>query len=241
MWRVALRLRWIAALILALGVAAAFAALGQWQLDRSVEQATVIERDTESVVPLESLAVPQSTITTQASGRTVSVACRFVEGDDVVVVERQSPSGSGSWLVRHCRTPEGDSLVVAAGWLGEAAFVDSDPGREREVTGRYVPSESPQQSDFHDGKRQAVAVSEILNLWSEPGPVYGGYLVLEDVPAGLTTIVTAVPDIDAKLNWLNLFYAAEWVIFALFALYLWYRLVRDAWERELEEASSDVP
>ena len=107
MWRVALRLRWIAALILALGVAAAFAALGQWQLDRSVEQATVIERDTESVVPLESLAAPQSTITTQASGRTVSVTCRFVEGDDVVVVERQSPSGSGSWLVRHCRDPRG--------------------------------------------------------------------------------------------------------------------------------------
>ena len=107
MWRVALRLRWIAALILALGVAAAFAALGQWQLDRSVEQATVIERDTESVVPLESLAAPQTTITTQASGRTVSVTCRFVEGDDVVVVERQSPSGSGSWNESGSKRGEG--------------------------------------------------------------------------------------------------------------------------------------
>jgi surfeit locus 1 family protein len=37
------------------------------------------------------------------------------------------------------------------------------------------------------------------------------------------------------LNWLNIFYAVEWVIFAGFAIFLWYRLARDAWERELEE------
>jgi surfeit locus 1 family protein len=29
--------------------------------------------------------------------------------------------------------------------------------------------------------------------------------------------------------------AAEWVIFAGFAVFLWYRLARDAWEREKEE------
>ncbi|KZX22122.1 hypothetical protein [Rathayibacter tanaceti] len=41
---------------------------------------------------------------------------------------------------------------------------------------------------------------------------------------------------DVSLNWLNVFYAIEWVVFAGFALYLWFRLVRDAWEREAEEA-----
>jgi hypothetical protein len=33
---------------------------------------------------------------------------------------------------------------------------------------------------------------------------------------------------------LNIFYAIEWVVFAGFAVFLWYRLVRDAWEREEE-------
>jgi hypothetical protein len=28
------------------------------------------------------------------------------------------------------------------------------------------------------------------------------------------------------------FYAAEWVIFAGFAVFLWWRLVRDEWEKE---------
>jgi hypothetical protein len=41
---------------------------------------------------------------------------------------------------------------------------------------------------------------------------------------------------ERSLNILNLFYALEWAIFGLFALYLWFRLVKDAWERELEEA-----
>jgi hypothetical protein len=50
-----------------------------------------------------------------------------------------------------------------------------------------------------------------------------------------------VPETESKLNMLNLFYALEWAIFGLFALYLWYRLVRDAWEGELEELSSLAP
>jgi hypothetical protein len=33
------------------------------------------------------------------------------------------------------------------------------------------------------------------------------------------------------------FYALEWAIFAGFAIYLWYRLVRDVVEREAEPAT----
>jgi surfeit locus 1 family protein len=104
--------------------------------------------------------------------------------------------------------------------------------------GRYVPTESPQASDFESGERSAVTVAELINLWSEPGPAFGGYLVLVEAPEGLTSIPTEPPSIDRQLNWLNIFYAAEWVIFAFFALYLWFRLVKDEWERELEEASA---
>ena len=75
-------------------------------------------------------------------------------------------------------------------------------------------------------------MAELVNLWADPGPVYGGYLVAERAPEGLQTIPTSAPELQGKLNWLNIFYAAEWAIFAVFALYLWYRLVRDEWERE---------
>lgn len=239
MWRVALRPRWLAALVFALAMAGIFAALSQWQLDRSIEQASVVERDTETAVALSSVATPQSTISTDASGRKVTAQCSFVPGDDVVITQRYSENREGSWLVRHCQTPEGYSLAVAAGWLDGLERTAETSEKSAELIGRYVPTESPQESDFLAGENQVVSVAELINLWVKPGPVYGGYLVLDQAPQGLASIVTTPPETDRELNWLNIFYAAEWVIFALFALYLWYRLVKDVWERELEEALSN--
>ncbi|MDP4972104.1 MAG: hypothetical protein NWP95_01185, partial [Pontimonas sp.] len=74
-----------------------------------------------------------------------------------------------------------------------------------------------------------------------PGPVYGGYVVLASAPEGLSTIGTEPPPTESELNWLNLFYAMQWVIFGVFALYLWWRLVRDEWEREAENPPTRAP
>lgn len=241
MLRVMLRPRWIAALFAALFVAAVFAALGQWQLERSIVEATVVERDTENAVTLETIATPQQVISTDASGRMVTVSCVFAAGDDVVVQQRRSAEGSGNWLVRHCVTEAGASLAVVVGWSPERIETALIGGSETPLLGRYVPTESPQQTDFRAGERSAVAVAELLNLWEDPGPVYGGYLVLAQAPTGLLTIGTEAPPSKRQLNWLNLFYAAEWAVFALFALYLWFRLVKDVWEREVLEALSEAP
>ena len=55
-------------------------------------------------------------------------------------------------------------------------------------------------------------------------------------PAGLDADrFAAARSQQTELNWLNIFYAAEWIIFAGFAVFLWYRLVKDAKEREDEE------
>lgn len=241
MWRVARRPKWIAALLLALGAAAVFGLLGQWQLDRSIEQATVIERDTETVVPLETVATPQSVTTSEASGRMVSVECSYVEGDDVVLTNRRTLQGVGQWLVRHCMTEDGSSLAVAVGFSPSGLSPGMLPASSTTVIGRYVPTESPQQSDFMDGEMSTVAVPELLNLWANPGPVYGGYVVLLKAPEGLSTIDTEPPPTESELNWLNLFYAAQWVIFGVFAIYLWWRLVRDEWEREAEGLPTPAP
>ena len=241
MWRVARRPKWIAALFLALGVAAIFGLLGQWQLDRSIEQGTILERDTETVVPLESLATPQSVVTSEASGRMVSVECRYVEGDDVVLTNRRTLQGVGQWLVRHCMTEEGFSLAVAVGFAPSGVTPGMFAASSASIQGRYVPTESPQQSNFMDGEISALAVPELLNLWANPGEVYGGYLVLDEAPPGLSTIGTEPPPTESELNWLNLFYAIQWVIFGVFALYLWWRLVRDEWEREAEGALGEAP
>jgi len=50
----------------------------------------------------------------------------------------------------------------------------------------------------------------------------------------LETIKIDILDERVEINWLTAFYAIEWIIFALFALYFWYRLVSDERMREIE-------
>jgi surfeit locus 1 family protein len=234
-WTTARSPRWIAALLLSLAVAASFAALWQWQLDRSVENVQVVEIDTETAVPLEQIAEPGGGVTDAQQGRIVTVSGELVPGDFVVLADRDNGRGErGFWLVGHLVTGDGSSLAVALGWSADhpALLAEGATPTGREWLGRYLPPEAPQSSDFEAGERSALSVADLVNLWADPGPVYGGYLVLAEPLSGLEPIRADAPERAVALNWLNVFYAIEWVLFAGFAIYLWYRLVRDAVERE---------
>ncbi len=238
-WAVARRPKWLLALSGFLVIVGVFSGLAQWQWQRSVDEATVIERDTETAVALESVATPQSTITTDASGRMVKVECQIVATDDVRVTNRAVPGDRGDWLVRHCVTPNRDSVAVVAGWA-PSQFDGPYPDTSGETVGRYVPTESPQASDFEAGLLEVIAIGEMVNLWAEPGPVYGGFIVMDQAPEPLRTIPTEAPATDASLNILNVFYSIQWLIFAVFALYFWYRLVKDEVEKELDASAQDA-
>jgi len=249
-WQVARRPRWIAALVLALGVASAFAALGQWQLARSVEGGQVTEEQTESSVPLTSIAVPQKPMPSDTIGQLVTVGdVTWVAGDWIVLSDRSNHAEPGYWVVAHAVTQTGASLAVALGWTASAdaaasaiTTLEATPPAAS-LSGRYLPTESPQQSDFEAGKHSALAVSELVNLWADaPDGVYSGYVISDEAPAGLETIDAPPPNNEVSLNLLNIFYAIEWVMFAGFAIFLWYRLVKDAWEEEnLQQESPAEP
>lgn len=242
MWRVAVRPKWIGALIVALAVAGAFAALGQWQLERSIASGEVAERTTEVRVPLSKLTTPGTAVTGVTDGQLVSTSGVFIDEDFVILQDRLHRGDSGWWLVGHLRVdePVGAGVAVALGWAStevaatqarDALAAESAPA---ELTGRYLVGESAQQTDFEAGKLQALAPATLVNLWNEvdPAGVFGGF-VASDIPApGLTVIDAPPPAEDVEINWLNIFYAAEWVIFAGFAVFLWYRLVKDVWEAE---------
>lgn len=242
-FRVARRPKWIGALVLALAVAAAFAALGQWQLERSIQNTTIEEPATETPVPLSTVAEPQAPMTDPSIGQRVTASGVVVPGDFTVLTGRGNDGVEGAWLVGHVITDDGVSLAVGLGWApdadaAEAAQADVAVDQPFEVAGRYLPTESPEVNDVESGERRALSIGELVNLWQEPGPVYAGYVVLAEPTPGLDAIHQPPPFRDVSLNWLNLFYAAEWVIFAGFAVYLWYRVVRDVWEKEHEEAAA---
>ena len=243
-WALARTPKWIAGLVLSLAIAAAFAALGQWQLERSIDNAAVSEIDTETAVPLEELAEPASGMTEVQAGRIVSVAGDLIIEDTVALVDRPDGfGGTGTWLVGHVVTDDGVSIAVVLGSTpgGSGIGLTDDASLDeprRGWVGRYLPSEEPQASDFENGIRSSVAVPDLINLWAEPGPVYAGFIVLDEPYDGLDPIRAVAPEREATLNLLNVLYAIEWVLFAGFAIYLWYRLVRDAVERAADDSSA---
>lgn len=238
---VARRPRWIGALLAALAVAAIFAALGQWQIGRAVEQGQADERDTETPVALDTVAEPQEPLLAVAGGRIVETTGVIDPDSFLTIVGRDQDGTSGAWLTARAITDAGDSLAIAVGWAptrdaAEAAIPDVDLAPDA-IVGRYLPSESPTVTDFEGDTTEAMSVGDLINRWPGfDGDVYAGYVVLDDAPATLEPIVSLPPQQQTQLNWLNVFYAIEWVAFALFAFYLWFRLVQDAREREREAA-----
>ena len=245
-----LRPRWVLALMLALGVAAAFALLGHWQLERAIESGVVVPRSTEQVKPLADVVQPDGTVTQIATGQMVSTEGSWVPGDDQLITTRLNGGIDGFWVVSHFQTDAAASVAVARGWAPDQATAQSviealatEPADAPvTLTGRFLTGEAPELPDPEGDSMEMtkVAPSALINLWADfsDESVYSGYIVDSEAAAGLAVIDSPVPEVDQSLNWLNIFYAIEWVVFAGFAVFLWYRLVRDALEREIEDAEA---
>jgi cytochrome oxidase assembly protein ShyY1 len=248
------RPRWIGALVLALAIAAIFAGLGQWQLERAVSSGQVDDRPTETVQPLSSVASPQQPVLAVEAAQRVSTRGIYEPADYGILADRLNGSRSGYWVIAHLAVdePGTPALAVALGWAPDRqAAVAARDGLAAEprasepevVDGRYVDPDAPNIDDAESTPGEpydltTMSPAALVNIWTaltDTTDVYGGYVISSTAPEGLDVIDAPEPDRSVELNWLNIFYAAEWVIFAGFAVFLWYRLARDAWEREVEE------
>ena len=245
MLRTALKVRWIAFLLLVMGAAAAFAWLGQWQLERAIIASQPVDAESETIIPLVELQEPGIAPSEVASGHMTEVTGYLYPDSYTVLTGRLNYGEAGYWLVGRFLTEEG-SLPIALGWAADEATVlavqdelnatsSSEPAV---VTGRFMPTEAPVVPEGEQGPfvESTLSVASLVNLWPDfVGPVYEGYLVADVAPAGLDVIESIPPMNEGSVNWLNIFYAVEWVVFAGFAFFIWWRLVKDAYERELEE------
>ena len=148
-------------------------------------------------------------------------------GDTVIVEGRLNDGVAGYWPVAHLEVTDAapGGLPIALGWAADletaraaADRFDASAGGEVTVVGRFLPSEAPMvpDEDADPFSMQTVAVAQLINLWADydDRPVYFAYVTAAEPAAGLEAIASPPPEESVELNWLNVFYAVEWAVFA---------------------------
>ena len=242
-----LRARWLGVLALSLLVAGGFAFLGQWQFERAIDTNPPVAGATEEVRPLSDVVAPGAYLPEPLVGQVVQTRGSFVPDDFYVVSGRFNDGVPGFWVAGQFRlsdTEPATSIAVAVGFaqerdVAEAAAVtlNAQAPEEMTLTGRIISDEGPAPPARSQGLLEMGRMSPaaLLNLWSDvPSDVFRPYMTSATVMGELTPIASHAPELKSPINWLNVFYAAEWIVFAGFAFYFWYRLAKDAWEKEVE-------
>lgn len=270
--RTALKPKMIGLLVLFLALAAICGRLGVWQLDRAYERANLsaqhLQSESENQTPqfIGEVLAPQSGFPGDLVGKEVVVTGRFIPGNDLLLPGRLV-EGKEAVLVLSALEVEDDGvggqswadlsgapvLPVVRGWIPPSAV--SSAGKISDqwattitpvdasvtVTGWLQASEAKGVEKLAPGLTDSVSSAHLANLWG--GPIYGGYLVAQEMSPQDSAELSPLPRPTIEggdgVNLQNFFYALQWWVFGLFAFALWARLVRDEVRRSSTELSSN--
>lgn len=213
--------KWIGALFLSLAVAAIFAALGQWQLERTFTK----DAPPSVVYKLEKVDVKIDT-------KNVYIIANRLAGEDL-----------GYWLIANSVDASKKSLTIAFGWSADLAEAEAErtalmqSGLEKfdtHLEGVFIPSEAPvPQTAAAKYVYESLSLPQLINLYSPDKPVKSESQILALNGSSQASAWPPLQAIDIKyvegqkINWLSAFYFLEWLLFAGFAVFLWWRLVKD--------------
>lgn len=225
--------------------------LGAWQLDRAQirgDQAAELEqaeREAAPPRPLQEVVPPQTQLTQEMVGVRVTAEGVYAEDDQFFVTGRSNGQETGYWVLTALELTSGEHagaiVPVVRGWVAEPDphMLSDLPSEPVQVMGFLAASEAAGPRLADPGKVDVISSAQLVNAWG--GPIYSAHLRLisQDPDSHPGLVPAGPPEIeDAGLNLRNLAYAAEWWIFGGFALFLWWRLVRDEVEHDRKEAAS---
>lgn len=218
------------------------AGMGVWQYDawqdrRAAEQVDLTAADP---VPITDVLGPDDPFPTAGLGRPVDVTGTFLTEGTVLVTGREGADGAdGSWLVTPLSVGAADqpAVPVVRGWVPAdtaVADVPPPPSGEISLTGWLQPTESAQEGDDDpsDGTIAHLRVADLVQLVGGQD-LYGAYVVADktspsDAAAGVVAAsLDQLPPASRFTGLRNILYAIEWWVFAAFAVFLWWRHVRD--------------
>ncbi|WP_433252790.1 SURF1 family protein [Streptosporangium sp. CA-135522] len=251
MLRILFSPRVLALHLLAIGALVACGLLGRWQLGVFEDSGRPHATRDPAPVAVGDLTRPGRHMTSEAAGRRVTAEGTFDPSRQVLVAERDG----GLWLLASLDLGDGTSIPIVRGWVSRADDpAVAVPAGKVTVTGRLQPSEATDSvrrraRQLPQGQVLTVSSAELINVW-RGAKLRDGFVVAttqSPPPAVAAKPVNAPPPTEAGgLTWRNLAYAAQWWIFGLFAVFMWWHFVRDilrgrAAEREQEHKPGPEP
>jgi cytochrome oxidase assembly protein ShyY1 len=201
------------------------------------------------VAALTSVVQPQASFPADGSGRRVTATGRYDAAGQVLVTPRLLAGRRGYWVLTPLVVePTGARLAVVRGFVTDPAEATAPAAGRVRVTGSLAPGESPPEAGtaLPEGHLGSVHLADLVNRWG--GTIYNAFVFATaeqpDVTAAAGPGIVRVPPpapVGAGLSLRNAAYALQWWVFALFALYMWWRMVRDEHLREQSRQSPARP
>ncbi|WP_183096270.1 SURF1 family protein [Nocardioides stalactiti] len=214
---------------------------GAWQAHREAEQRDITQTEPQA---LTDVLGPDEPFPSEHVGRPVEVTGTWLPAGTVLVSGRQVDGEDGSWVVTPLTvgSPEDPAIPVVRGWLPGEDPATAPPAPTGTTTlvgwlqpgeGTGAPDDDPTDDVFPQVRPGDLVQRVDVDL-------YGAYVVVDpkataEVAEGdgadadlAPATLDQLPPASTFTAWRNIAYAIEWWLFAAFALFLWWRFVRDA-------------
>ena len=258
MLRTALKPRWLGLFALLVLLVVTFVQLGFWQLhvaqDKGLADALRHAREARPTA-IDTVVGPHQKFPNPQSNRAVTAVGTYAASEQFLVGPRRLDGRTGWWVVTPIVVEEtGARLAVVRGFATDPAAAAAIPAGRLEVEGSLAPGESPTPAPSGSAARAgglevlgSLDLSILVNRW--PGDLYNAFVFAqtERTPTGAGVPATAglqhvpPPEVTGGLKWRNATYALQWWVFAGFAVFMWFRMVRDDAHREREAREQREP
>jgi surfeit locus 1 family protein len=211
--------------------------LSLWQYDAWQRGRDLAARDLVGAAPMRLGGVlgADDAFPNDQVGRPVQLAGRWLPESSLEVAGRTLGGDAGRWVVTPvavCAAGGCDgapAILVVRGFLPDGAGQPAAPTGRVEVTGWLQPGEGSGLPDPDPDDTVLPELRIASAVQHVDTDLYGGYVIARSpLESGLRPLTpAALPRPDTSTALRNLLYAAEWVVFAGFALFLWWRWARD--------------
>lgn len=262
MLRLALKPRWLGFLALVLVLVTAFVMLSAWQIDRAQSKSERADNPELAVAkPFNDIMEAQGPMPGYLADQRVTISGHFLPDQQIVIDDRYLDRTKGYWVVtmfapddpQFAQAADTDQLEskpvvipVVRGWTEDLETAKASTASDADVTldARIAPIEGPLDTkDLPEGVVRSISTSQLVNLFDIY--TYSAFLFPQENPeVGIggdqLSYVPYLEPQDEGFDLQSAFYALEWIVFAVFAVYIWFRLLRDEYNSLRREDQAPV-